>query len=110
MKFICALLKWGLRISVVTLFFIKSEVVDGNMAADGLCVLLGDLLFSLLSLMRFTPDEIFKVITGFGPGGDYGHYEYTDNSAKRCIGFICWLFAVMCRFGNILSLFYLICS
>lgn len=56
-----------------------------------------ELFCSFMSLIRVEPDEIIRVITGFGPDGEYGFYEYNDNSAMRIVGFLFWLAALALR-------------
>ncbi len=95
MTIVFAIIKWVLRLAYffITMFLCKDgEGIENN---DGAIIYLAiEMVASGFSALRFEADDIFKVITGFGPGGDYGHYEYTDNSAQRVIGWIGWIIAM----------------
>ena len=98
MTIVFAIIKWVLRLAYffITMFLCKDgEGIENN---DGAIIYLAiEMVASGFSALRFEADDIFKVITGFGPGGDYGHYEYTDNSAQRVIGWIGWIIAMIFR-------------
>ena len=79
------------------MFFICIYPHNWGLDNYSLVVLCMELGASLIGLCRLEPDQISKVITGFGPDGDYGTYEYTDNGACRIIGWLSWLVAVFFR-------------
>lgn len=92
MKLICALIKWGIRVAFF--FFVMMPTAY---ATKSIILLVAELIASGISLSRYESDEIFQVITGWGPFGDFGHYEYTDKSDSRFWGWLMWLVAIGCR-------------
>ncbi len=92
MKLICALIKWGIRVAFF--FFVMMPTAY---ATKSIILLVAELIASGISLSRYESDEIFQVITGWGPFGDFGHYEYTDHTGKRVLGWLFWLGAMACR-------------
>lgn len=105
MSIIKAIIKWGIRIAM---FFICIYPHNWGLDNYSLVVLCVELGASLIGLCRLEPDQISKVITGFGPDGDYGTYEYTDNGACRIIGWLSWLVAVFFRLLMLHMLYHMI--
>ena len=100
MSAVRAILKWLIRIAFFFFFLFPYNWGKDN---GTLTIMLLELFCSFMSLIRVEPDEIIRVITGFGPDGEYGFYEYNDKSTMRIVGFLFWLVA----FG--LRLFMLHC-
>lgn len=94
MSVVRAILKWLTRIAF---FFICMLPYHWGKENGTLAIMLWELFCSFMSLIRVEPDEIIRVITGFGPDGEYGFYEYNDNSAMRIVGFLFWLAALALR-------------
>ena len=94
MSAVRAILKWLIRIAF---FFICMLPYNWRKDNGTLAIMLWELFCSFMSLIRVEPDEIIRVITGFGPDGEYGFYEYNDNSAMRIVGFLFWLAAFALR-------------
>ena len=90
MSVVRAILKWLVRI---TFFFICMLPYSCGKENGTLTIILLELFLSFMSLIRVEPDEIIRVITGFGPDGEYGLYEYNDNSTMRIVGCLFWLAA-----------------
>lgn len=94
MSIIRALLKWGTR---AAFFFICMFPFNYGQDNGTLTILILDFIFSLIALARVRSDDIVRVITGFGPDGDYGFYEYTDNMGIRVAGWLFWFVSFCIR-------------
>ena len=94
MSAVRAILKWLIRIAF---FFICMLPYNWGKENGTLAIMLLELFCSFMSLIRVEPDEIIRVITGFGPDGEYGFYEHNDNSAMRIAGILLWLDALALR-------------
>ena len=101
MNIIFLLIRWSLRLWGI--FSLTST--DDTIGAENLLFILAvELIASLISLLRFSADEIVQVITGFDGSGDTGYYESTDNCAFRALGWLSWLVAILFRFLLLLLL------
>ena len=90
MSIIKVLIRWAVRVA-----FFAICICPFNYEIDNLMVfvLAAELITSLISLCRYSPDSLMKVIVGFDSDGDFGYYEYNDNIGVRVIGWFFWLIA-----------------
>jgi len=100
-KLTFTLFRWGVRLwAVLTWFFTEDPLLVETITF----VLAVEFIASVISLLRFTADDIIEVVTGFDGLGDTGFYEFTDNGFFRFLGILSWIVSILFRVLLILIL------